>query len=732
MANPTVNWETFLARHDLTWDRIPRTWDSGAFIGNGLVGSMIYAEQTNALQWDVGRSDVCDRGDRIAIGRFTLTFPGPVTGDMRLDLWNAEARGTLHSGGRDISWRSFTHTERPVTIIDLAQPKGQSPVNLAFAHEPAVAARAQFRGESIPPETMNPEPAYGETAGVQWCLQRFKAGGGYAVAWTSHNTGDHQVFYFTVDYTADGTPTAAKAVANIQAAAASPMADLVTSHRAWWHAYYPESFLSIPDTRMESFYWIQMYKLASATRADRPAIDLMGPWFHRTPWPHIWWNLNIQLTYWPVYTANRLELGESFVRLIDDHRENLINNVPEAWRVDSAAIGRSSPYDCRRGVSGRPGNEERGDLTWALHDYWLQYRYSGDEKLLRDGLYPMLKRSIGFYLHLLAPGADGKLHLPVSESPEYPKTASDTNYDLALLRWGLNTLLAANERLGLKDPLADKWRDTLARLTPFPIDENGFMIGAGVPFAQSHRHFSHLFALYPLHLMDPQSPADRPLLEKSLDHWQSNKSALRGYSFTGAGAMCAWLGRNNDIVKNLDQLLEFREGKSGARFAAKANTMYTEAGPVIETPLACAASIHEILLQSWSMETFGTHIRVFPAVPDAWKDVSFDRLRAEGAFEVSAVRKDGRTRFVQIKSLAGAPCRVTTGLAEPITASGGREFQVRTEKDRNGARVTTIDLQKGETVLLTSAKDEASDVDIAPVPAQHGRENFFGSPKKDP
>src|SRR5207302_5922920 len=121
------------------------------------------------------------------------------------------------------------------------------------------------------------------------------------------------LFFFTVDYTAKGTQTPDKAVADIAAASERKLDDLVASHRDWWHNYLQESFLSIPDARMESFYWIQMYKLGSATRPDRPAIDLMGPWFRMTPWPHIWWNLNIQLTYSPVYTANRLQIGELLV-----------------------------------------------------------------------------------------------------------------------------------------------------------------------------------------------------------------------------------------------------------------------------------------------------------------------------------------------------------------------------------------------------------------------------------
>jgi hypothetical protein len=110
--------------------------------------------------------------------------------------------------------------------------------------------------------------------------------------------------------------------------------------------------------------------------------------------------------------------------------------------------------------------------------------------------------------------------------------------------------------------------------------------------------------------------------------------------------------------------------------------------------------------------------------------VSFDKLLAEGAFEVSAVRRHGKTKFVQIKSLAGAPCRVSTSLDGQIVASGTRKFKVTTETE-DGQPVTVIDLKKGETILLTSTDEKLSDADlkIEPVAAQPGRENFYGSPK---
>ncbi len=751
-----VDWEKFLARQDLVWNSLPTNWESGAFIGNGLLGAMIYSGETNTLQWDVGRSDVTDKGDRVAIGRFVMQFDQPITnGTMRLDLWNAEARGDLKTAGSEIEWSSFTHANDSMSVIFFrgkpfaaGAPFPKLP-KIEFQHLPPNPARAEAQGQTIS-ESEIQKPICGQTNGalgrpIYWCSQKLSDGGAYVVAWEFESLIDNdQMLFFTVNFR-DSSSSKTNLLVNetieqfktelSQNSGAYFYERFILSHRAWWHNYYPESFLSIPDARMESFYWIQMYKLASATRANRPAIDLMGPWFRRTPWPHIWWNLNIELTYWPVYAANRLELGKSLIHLIDDDFTNFINNVPEQWRYDSAGVGRSSPYDGKRSVPGLTGSGvmERGDLTWALHNYWLQYRYSGDEQLLRDGLYPKLKRAIAYYLHLLASGPDGKLHLPLSTSPEYPSPTGrgnalvhDANYDLSLLRWGLNTLLAINERFNLNDPQAKKWLDTLNHLTPNPVDENGYRVGADQPFAVSHRHFSHLFSIYPLHWVDPQSATDRPLIEKSLDHWASMPKAWRGYSYTGASAMCSWLGRKNDAVKFLNEFLDKPR-------TVLPNTMYVEAGPVIETPLSCAASIHEIVLQSWSMEPFGTHLRVFPAVPDSWKDAAFYHLRAEGDFLVSAVRHDGLTKFVQITSLAGAPCRVSTSLEGKIIASGNREFKVTTETDRDGHPITVIDLKKGETVLLTSADEKlsAEDLAIKPVTDQTGIPNFYGSAKAD-
>ncbi|MEN6344376.1 MAG: glycoside hydrolase family 95-like protein [Armatimonadia bacterium] len=707
-----IDWPSFMSRQDLVWDSLPRAWHEGAFVGNGLVGAMIYQDTAGPLRWDLGRSDVCEHqpkgNHRLQIGEMLLNPVGKIqSGTMRLDLWNAEADGKLTTDRGTITFHCLAHAQRNVVLVDLQTTGDES--ECAWSWRPGLPVNPRLVYQKQPVNNPNPE-AREETVGetLVW-IQPRTSGGEYAVAWRDVVLGPgHRLRVISLGDSFPQVGGAQEAVKAVDEAAQLGLEALAKTHREWWHAYYPQSFVSVPDARVESFYWIQMYKLASATRADRPAIDLMGPWFRTTPWPAIWWNLNLQLTYWPVYTANRLEIGESLCRMMDAGFDNLIKNAPEAMRGDSAAVGRVTTYDCLGSVG-----DERGNLTWACHNYWLQCRYAGDDERLRTHLFPLLKRAVGYYLHLLQEGPDGYLHLPVSVSPEYPQKAADTNYDLSLLRWGLTTLIETSRRLKLDDPLVPRWTEVLQRLTPYPTDANGLMIGKEVPFAQSHRHFSHLLMVYPLRLVTWEQPESQKLIETSLRHWIGFEGALQGYSFTGAAGIAAEMGRGEEAAGYLGKFLD--------RYV-KPNTMYLEAGPVIETPLSAAQALHELLLQSW-----GGVLRVFPAAPDSWPDLTFHRLRGEGAFLVSASRQGGKTQWVQVESLKGEPCRLKADLAGPVQVQGPAAGKA---KDL-GAGMWELALGAGESVTLRAA-GSAEACEVAPVAHDAATMNPYGSPRKPP
>jgi hypothetical protein len=92
---------------------------------------MVYKESEYALRWDIGRSDVIDHRDyqdvewgksRLPIGKMLLKAQGRITNaSMQLDLWNAEARGTITTEKGTITWRSFVSINPDVIITELTE-----------------------------------------------------------------------------------------------------------------------------------------------------------------------------------------------------------------------------------------------------------------------------------------------------------------------------------------------------------------------------------------------------------------------------------------------------------------------------------------------------------------------------------------------------------------------------------------------------------------------------------
>ncbi|MET7545918.1 glycoside hydrolase family 95-like protein [Streptomyces sp. NPDC005479] len=719
--SPDDSWRTVLDDADLLWQKLPTTWYEGPYLGNGRLGSGIYAEPgatTTAVRFNVQHSEVQDHRPefgslfglaRLPIGHFTLEPAGTITGiEWWMRLRTAELEGTITTTAGTLKLRAFVHSSSDLLAVEITPSEGEQGFRWVFHPADAISPRADFK--PLPDGYTGNPPAVVEQHGeVTAAVQPLLAGGQHVTAWRERTRGDSRTLYVTVTHSHPKTTARDRALRTVKTASALPYALLATPHRSWWDRFYRKSFLSLPDARLQRFYWIQLYKTASAARKDAPVMATSGPWLEPTPWPNTWWNLNVQLEYWLIHGSNHLEL-DAVTRALSEFRDQLSREVAAPYRADSAGIPRTTDPQLVNGASvtdggygvGIPGQDpptpEVGNLTWALHNVWLSYRHTMDESILRDTLFPLLRKAVNYYLHFLAPGADGKLHLPATFSPEYGVNAPDCNYDLMLLRWGCRTLLDSAEQLGVHDPLTARWQEVLAKLAPYPVDANGFMIGAGVPFAKSHRHYSHMLAVYPLYELTGATPDERALIERSLAHWVGFEGALQGYTFTGAASMSALLGKGEDALKYLGQLM--------SRFI-QANTMYKESGPVIETPLSAAQSLHDMVCQSW-----GGTIRVFPALPAAWRELTVHDFRTQGAFLLSAVREEGRTRWVRVTSEAGAPCVVRHGIDGPIEIRDRHGRPVRYEEVADGT--VRIDLRKGDSALITAAGDRP-DLTIRPV-----------------
>ncbi len=727
MNDRIVDWPVFLRRQDMHFADLPRRWEESPHFGNAMIGSMLY-QVDDALRLQVFRADVHDHRDdsfgwiaysrpRFMIGHFEIKTTGQLVGcSWRKDLWNAELTGTIQTERGRINIRHYVHAVDMAIVTELAPIDGEAIPTWTWHPSPATTSRpgyptdqdslekfAKRYGEhylkTLQPLVPNPEGRLSQSEGVSVWSQNLKFGGGYAVAWAADQSGGTQTHVATIANSFPDDVAAQTAVAYIQLVRTLPRGGWVDEHRQWWHGYYRKSFVSIPDAQIEAKYWQTVYRLGCTSRAGRFYVDTAGLWFQGGSWPYTTNDWNTQSAHWGVYSANRLAQGEDIVSRLHRYSDNLIEAVyPKEWRADSAYLTICTVGDLAGSRIGDMRYHELvGNLPWLLHNAWWQYRYSMDERILRDTVFPLLRRAVNLYFHLCEDGPDGRLHLQATYSPE-TGIYRDCNFDLSLFKWGCHILLKSAKILGISDPLAQRWQEVIDRLIDFPTDARGFKLAAGESAPIYHRHLSHLLMMYPLFLVNIDQPGRRQMLidnyrlvhltNRQVD--QPNQFELHAMIQTHAAPIGCAVGQGDMALEGLGRLI--------AELAPNGLWPPVGGNPCIESTLSIMSIVQDMLIQSWSDPAGGVAgpIRVFPAVPSGWLDVEFHDLRAEGAFLVSSKRQAGKTRWVRIESLAGEPFSIRLDSDAPVQAHGGRKFEVR----MRSAGVYEIDLRRGETVEL--------------------------------
>lgn len=748
-----INWAKYLAQHDLLWDTVPKDYFDGAFVGNGLLGTILFKDNqlTNTLRFEIGRTDVYDHrintasayeSCRLPIGQLLLTPVGEIKKiNLRTDLWNAEIRGELTTTEGTISFRCFVPTAEELIVINMKTTGKEKAAKFSLRPQLAqslryIAKRAMGLEKNVE-YIQNPPFRLEKIEDIEVATQTLLMGDDYATAWSKQkNKEGEQTILVTVanrwgKYRKAAAGSAIDAIATIKAGQSRAVSSLEKTHRNWWHAYYPKSFVSIPNASLESFYWIQLYKLASATQPNRPVIDLLGPWAKPTSWPCVWMNLNIQLTYYTLGITNHPDLEENLYQLIDRHKDQTIQNVPPEFQDDCAAIRNPVAFDDLNAplfLSADKNNDKELNLIvlpWLMQMYYLHYTRTGDETRLRNSIYPLMRRAFNVYLRIMYIGDDGLYHIPYTYSDEYGN-AKETSLNIALARWGFKTLINCANRLKIDDPLLPTWKEVLSKMQDYNTNENGIMIGKDVPFSKPHRHYSHLFGIFPLYDMTIENSPERiPIMKKSIQHFTDLDGDNCIYKFSGASSLWAALGDGDNALKWLNRSLEilprFGVPPGPARIPTlTANTFYSEReNPTFESPISSSRSILDMLIQSW-----GNVIRVFPACPSSWKDARFYHLRTEGAFLVSAVKENGRTQFIEIQSLAGEPCVLKTDFEDEVKLIANKTTTMK----KQGSLIT-LNLKKGEKAILYVGNKPKVFI-VSDLPMMENEKNQWGVRRK--
>jgi alpha-L-fucosidase 2 len=546
-----------------------------------------------------------------------------------------------------------------------------------------------------------------------WMVQDGALGFRYVIDVRSRVEGDETVMAIAITTNGDAPDPVALAARHTQDALEVGFDEVKQDHLQWWSDFWSKSSVDIPDNKILQHYNLVQYFYGAASKKGAPPMPLQGLWTADDgglpPWHGDYHHdLNTQLTYWAYLTSNRFAQGESFL----DFMWSLVP-VHEDFARDFYGLQAGHVVPGVMALDGRPmGSWFQYTLSptmgaWVAQSFYWHWRYTMDTAFLYDRAYPYCSGIGKALAGLMELDEDGKLLLPLSSSPEIHNNTQaawltpNSNFDLSLIRWLFGSNAEMAEVLN-EETESNIWKDLLARMEGLAVEEDdgALRMAPDESLHESHRHFSHLMAIHPLGILNVDgSERDRKIIGASLAQIDALGTQLwTGYSFSWMACMRARAGQADRALEYLEDYVHsfiLRNGfHCNGEQTRKGLSSFHYRPFTLEGNFAAAQAVHEMLLQSW-----GGKVRVFPAVPEQWRDLSFEHWRAEGGFVVTAERKNGDTQVIRIESPVGGALRLVSPwrTARVLWEKTGDMKSI--QADRDG--VLTVQTRKGDILVFS-------------------------------
>lgn len=685
-------------------------WDEGLPLGNGRTGSLVYGSKP--LKITVDRTDLWDlRPNEVTLEKgfnfknlvkLSLSgkeedwkererlfedifmgkpYPSKITAG-HIGLWfgiSAEnVRYTLdidssivkiYADNRLIA-EVFVFDEPNAGVIRLYE---NAEINL---HVPAYLSGKPECGSGIGDNADKmslgyPKAKFFEKDGFKWYEQNTHTD--YSFGIVTYRAGDE--IYYTLATTDDDKDYIGYAEKILTNAAEKGFDKLFDEHKKSRKKYLAKSSVKTGDKLIDETYKKSWYLFKCCSKKGGYPMPLQGVWTADNdclpPWKGDYHHdTNTELSYQAYLKANRLEEGEAFIDYLWRLKPAYERFAKEFFGVNGLLLPSCSTLD-GKAMGGWAQYSLSPTMTiWAAQSFDEYYLYTGDEKFLKNRAYPFFKK-VGQAIKGLLTEKNGKLYLPVSSSPEIFDNARkaylepNSNFDLSLLIYLFKTLKRYAEQLGEN---AEEYEEILGKLDDLAIDDSGVvMLDKTQYLPESHRHFSHVMCLYPLHLINYDTDEHKKIYENTIKNLEILGTGYWvGFSFPMSAQIYAMAKNGNAAAERLGQFCKGFVAENGFHlngdFKHYGYTQWHYRPFTLESLFGFADALHEMLLQDHQ-----GFIELFPAIPDEWKNgaVEFKNLRSRGGLLVSATLKRGELSLLTIKS----PSERTVTFADGKTVS---------------------------------------------------------------
>ena len=245
-----------------------------------------------------------------------------------------------------------------------------------------------------------------------------------------------------------------------------------------------------------------------------------------------------------------------------------------------------------------------------------------------------------------------------------------SSIDIQILTDLFGYYIETEKLLELDHEFSTKVKNARKRLAPPQIGKDGTLQEWTEDLEQmedQHRHFSHLYGLYPGNVISANKTPQ--YIDGCKAVLNQRGDGAKGFSRGWKMALWARLydgNRANKIFKGYIQ-----EQCYPQLFAKCGKPLQ------IDGTMGVAAGITEMLIQSHE----GT-IDLLPALPDEWSDGQFDGVCARGGFELDMKWQEKSITEVEILSTAGKSCRIDAGSKFKVVKDGKR---IDSKSNRDGS-----------------------------------------------